>query len=272
MTNDLITTASSPRAKPPMQARPRKKRAFRFSDDFLAKYKLPEGRREVILFEEGTGLGIRVSQTGVISFIVQLRLKDDGGRHRETLGVYGKLTIEAAREAAQALAGKIAMGVNPKAEARAKAAQEAAEAAIRAEAEEMNHFTLHALTELWWRRHLKAKRPQYATPTTSEADFATVAPAFLTDKQAAEYLGLTPHQLYLYRRGKKAEGPPFTMYGARIRYPVAGLRQWAASLPQFTNRAQAYAANPKRAKGAARQRSTTAHARQAKVEKRGRRK
>ena len=58
------------------------------------------------------------------------------------------------------------------------------------------------------------------------------------------------------------------MHGARIRYPVAGLRKWAASLPQFATRAEAYAANPQRAKGAARQRAGTEHARKAKIVKR----
>ena len=61
----------------------------------------------MIQFEEGTGLGVRLSQTGQIRLIVQLKLKD-GSRHRETLGAYGKLTIESARAAAQAIAGKIA--------------------------------------------------------------------------------------------------------------------------------------------------------------------
>lgn len=102
-------------------------------------------------------------------------------------------------------------------------------------------------------------------PTESEFE---VAPAFLTDAQAAKLLGLTPHQLYLYRAGKKSGGPPFVQHGVRIRYPVAGLKQWAASLPQFTTRAEAYAANPKRAKGAARQRATTEQARKAKIVKR----
>ena len=58
------------------------------------------------------------------------------------------------------------------------------------------------------------------------------------------------------------------MHGARVRYPVAGLRKWAESLPQFTNRAQAYAAHPQRAKGAARQRAATEKARKAKIAKR----
>ena len=102
-------------------------------------------------------------------------------------------------------------------------------------------------------------------PAETEFD---VAPAFLTEAQGATLLGLTPHQLYLFRSGKKPGGPPFVMHGARVRYPVAGLRKWAASLPQFTTRAEAYAANPKRAKGAARQRAGTEQARKAKIEKR----
>ena len=76
--------------------------AFRFSDAFIEQdSRCRTGRREVIQFEDSTGLGVRVSQTGQISFIVQLKLKD-GSRHRETLGAYGKLTIDSARAAAQA--------------------------------------------------------------------------------------------------------------------------------------------------------------------------
>jgi hypothetical protein len=114
---------------------------------------------------------------------------------------------------------------------------------------------------------MKVRVPASVDSEPADAEFE-VAPAFLTDAQAAKLLGLTPHQLYLYRRGKKAGGPPFVMHGARVRYPVADLREWAASLPQFVNRAQAYAADPVRAKGAARQRATTARARKAKIEKR----
>ena len=69
----IIIPAARGRDEPPMQARPR---GFRFSDAFLKKLKVPEGQREVIQFEAGTGLGVRVSANGQISFIVQLRLKD----------------------------------------------------------------------------------------------------------------------------------------------------------------------------------------------------
>jgi hypothetical protein len=75
-----------------------------------------------------------------MSFIPQLRL-NDGSRYRETIGPYGKLTIEAAREAVQALAGDIAKGVDP----RLKAREAEAAARAAAEAEEAAKFTVRAL-------------------------------------------------------------------------------------------------------------------------------
>jgi hypothetical protein len=86
-----------------------------------------------------------------------------------------------------------------------------------------------------------------------------LAPAFATDIQAADYLGLTPHQLYLHRR--RGTGPPFVQHGVRTRYPIAELVEWAKNLPRFTSRAQAYVADPERAVSALRQRTATAKAR-----------
>jgi hypothetical protein len=80
-----------------------------------------------------------------------------------------------------------------------------------------------------------------------------LAPMFVTDEQAAVVTGLTTHQLYLYRR--RGGGPPFVVHGVRVRYPIDGLRAWAAELPRFSSRAEAYAYDPKRADGAARQRA-----------------
>ena len=164
-----LTTALAPRApgrrraEPSLKAKPR---GFRFTDAFIKKItgRLDEylnGRREVIQFEAATGLGVRVSQTGQISFIVQLKLKD-GSRHRETLGGYGKLTIESARAAAQALAGKIAIGIDPRAEAREKADKEAADARAKAEQDAIDRLTLRVMIDQWRRKHLNGKRPSYA--------------------------------------------------------------------------------------------------------------
>jgi hypothetical protein len=84
-------------------------------------------------------------------------------------------------------------------------------------------------------------------------------PRFLTEDQAGELLGLHPHQLYLHRR--RGGGPPFVMFHARVRYPLAELLEWARNLPRFTSRAEAYVADPMRAEAAQRQRTATAFAR-----------
>ena len=103
--------------------------------------------------------------------------------------------------------------------------------------------------------------------TQSDSESDALAPAFLNEAGAADFVGITAHQLYLHRR--KGTGPPFVMHGARVRYPVDDLKQWAAALPRFTSIAQALVANPARAEGARRQRATTAIARKARQENRG---
>jgi hypothetical protein len=107
---------------------------------------------------------------------------------------------------------------------------------------------------------------------TSEADSTPAAvlddalsPMFATDEQAAVVAGITTHQLYLLRR--RGGGPPFVQHGARIRYPIDSLRAWAAELPRFTSRAEAYAHDPRRARAAAKQRTATAQARRSRHSK-----
>jgi integrase len=137
-----------------------KPRAFRFTDDFLKKAMTParlKGRREVVQFEDGTGLGARVSASN-ISFLVQLPRK---GRtpYRATIGRWGVLTVEQARDAVKVLAGKIALGIDPDDERRAEEARRKAEA----EAEEAKRFTVRVLVHRWNRDHLSGQRPNYAT-------------------------------------------------------------------------------------------------------------
>ena len=234
MPDTLTTTPPSitpnrRRAKPPAPRRPGKKRAFRFSDDFLAKYKMPEGRREAILFEEATGLGVRISQTGQVSFIVQLKLKD-GGRHRETLGAYGKLTIDSARAAAQALAGKIAMGVDLQQER----AEAEAKVKAKAEAEEAKKFTVGVLIDQWRRRHLNAKRPQYALRAfrNVERTFKTLlkVPAVSVkraDVRKALEAFLEPQTVKRAGRGNRTVGGPSAARNAAASLKAAF--KWAAS-------------------------------------------
>ncbi len=57
------------------------------------------------------GFGIRVTPTGVKSFIIQKRIK--GKDKRITVGRFGALTVEQARKQAQKLIGQIATGGDP---------------------------------------------------------------------------------------------------------------------------------------------------------------
>ena len=136
---------------------PKRQARVRFTDAFLKKIKMPEGRREVFQFETGTGLGVRVSETGNISFIVQTRLKD-GRRWRETLGSYGGLTIEDARSIAQERSADAKRG-GEHGDLFKKHADAIMTARLSADARK---FTLRALIERWRRDHLSQKRQGYA--------------------------------------------------------------------------------------------------------------
>ena len=61
--------------------------------------------------EKLAGFGIRVTSTGVKSFILQRRI--NGRDKRITIGRYGDLTAEQAKKEAKKLAGEIAGGVDP---------------------------------------------------------------------------------------------------------------------------------------------------------------
>ena len=129
----------------------------RFTDTYLEKLRVPEDKREIIQFESNTGLGVRASATGNISFICQTRLKD-GRRWRETLGAYGALTIAAARSIAQERSADAKRG-GEGGDLFKKHADEIAEARLSARARK---FTLGALIERWQRDHLSQQRQSYA--------------------------------------------------------------------------------------------------------------
>lgn len=57
------------------------------------------------------GFGLRITASGVRSFIVQKRI--NGKEHRSTIGRYGTLTPEQARKEAQKFLGQVAQGIDP---------------------------------------------------------------------------------------------------------------------------------------------------------------
>jgi integrase len=128
---------------------------LKFTDAYLSKLKVPDGKRDITVFEaSGSGLGVRAANTGKIAFIVQLRL-DDGSRWRETLGEYGKLTIKQAQALVQKRAFDKTRGVDLHEQRDKKIAQSKA-------AEDARKFTLRELISRWRDKHLVNQRPSYA--------------------------------------------------------------------------------------------------------------
>ncbi|MFI0902189.1 helix-turn-helix transcriptional regulator [Streptomyces sioyaensis] len=77
-------------------------------------------------------------------------------------------------------------------------------------------------------------------PTASPGALHT---AFLTVKDAAEYLGLSPHTLYVWRH--RRQGPPSFRMGprGRVMYRLEALDAWVREQEQADSRSNA-ALNP----------------------------
>jgi hypothetical protein len=136
-----------------------------FTDAFLKKLAVPKGRKDIVLFEDGSGLGVRKTDRGAVSFLIQIRSRD-GRRWRETLKTsWPTLTIAAARDALKVRAAELALGVDPFEERQTAAAELEAkrevEAAAKAKAE-ADEFTLRVLMRRWDHHALAHRRASYA--------------------------------------------------------------------------------------------------------------
>ncbi|GHE73943.1 helix-turn-helix transcriptional regulator [Streptomyces cellulosae] len=58
--------------------------------------------------------------------------------------------------------------------------------------------------------------------------------AFLNLPQAAEYLGLSPNTLYVWRH--RRQGPPSFRMGRRVMYRIAALNEWVHTQEQADSR------------------------------------
>ena len=211
-TDRMLVPIMSPATQPATQT------YRRFSDAMLAKLKVPPGARELIKFEAGTGLGVRVSASGQISFIGQLPLPD-AARWRWTIGVYGQITVDDARAVVQALAGDIARGVDP----RQKRVELEAAAKAKAKDAEAKQFTVRVLTERWTRDSLSTRRPSYAKRAA-----AGVVRTFkhLFDTPAAALTRADVRQALEAKRAKKVK----TTGRSRIEGGPGAVRNAAVSL------------------------------------------
>ncbi|MES9933553.1 MAG: integrase family protein [Candidatus Sedimenticola sp. PURPLELP] len=83
---------------------------------------IPEGKGQAFLRDSVLpGFGLRITPKGTKSYIVEKRI--EGRVRRQTLGRHGVLTVEQARREAQKVLGKIAMGIDPVAERKTRAAR-----------------------------------------------------------------------------------------------------------------------------------------------------
>jgi integrase len=128
----------------------------KLTNQVLKTLAVGEGAKDRIVFDtECRGLGVRVTAAGARVFLVQWTDPATKQKRRETLGAWGGITIEQAREAARVKLGDVAKGIDPRA---VRLAQR--EAAKREKAE--TALTLEAMVADWASLHLAHKRPRYA--------------------------------------------------------------------------------------------------------------
>jgi len=127
----------------------------KFTEDLLDSLTVEPGKRDRLVFDTDVrGLGVRVTAKSK-TFLVQWTDPATKRKQREPLGLWGSITIKAARDAAKIRLGKVAGGINPRAE-RIKAIEHAK--MERAE----KSLTFDKLLSSWADLHLSKKRPGYA--------------------------------------------------------------------------------------------------------------
>jgi len=113
----------------------------------------PETRNRLVFDDVQRGLAVRVTAGGSKTYLCQYTA--GSARQRVPLGACNAISLKAARKAAEAIMGRVAMGEDPAAERKAAAtAQKVREA--------RDTFTLGVLIGDWERLHLSGKRPVYA--------------------------------------------------------------------------------------------------------------
>jgi integrase len=128
----------------------------KLTDRLLGSLKLKPGQKDRLVFDtECSGLAVRLTAAGTRKFLAQWSDKATGRKRRETIGVWGSITITAAREAARGVLGHVARGVDPAADRERQKLQADAE-------REETALTLDKLITDWATIHLAQRRPRYA--------------------------------------------------------------------------------------------------------------
>jgi integrase len=123
-----------------------------------------KGGKDRLVFDDGQrGLAVRVTTSGGRTYLAQYTLH--GHKWRVPLGACSAVSLAKAREAAAAIMGDVAKGLNPAA-VRKEAAK--AERAKRAR----DRLTLRVLIEDWNRLHLADRRASYAVEAVRALHYA----------------------------------------------------------------------------------------------------
>ena len=121
----------------------------------IEKLLCPTGRKDMLVFDdEQQGLGVRVTANGGKTYIVQYR-GPGGLKRRMPIGSFSAISLGAAREAARAIMGDAAKGLDPFADRKQKVIE--ARAQVEREA-----LTLDALIGQWAERRLSSRRQSYS--------------------------------------------------------------------------------------------------------------
>jgi hypothetical protein len=128
---------------------------MQFTQNRIEKLVCPAGKKDVLVFDdEQQGLGIRATANGGKTYIVQYRAPG-GLKRRMPIGSFSAISLTAAREAARAIMGDAAKGLDPFADRRKKVVEAQAQA-------ERDALTLDALISQWAERRLSSRRQSYS--------------------------------------------------------------------------------------------------------------
>ena len=125
------------------------------------------GRKDRLVFDDAQrGLAVRVAASGGRTYLCQYTLH--GHKWRVPLGACSAVSLYRAREAAAAVMGDVAKGLNPAAKRKEAAAAERARR-VR------DRLTLRVLIDDWNRLHLAERRPSYAAEAVRALHYAFAA-------------------------------------------------------------------------------------------------
>lgn len=138
---------------------------MKLTEKIIASLACEVGQKDRLVFDDTVrGLGLRISQTGAKSFLVQYR-NASGAKRRLPVGAWGAITLEQARQAAQSVLGHVASGRDPYSERKTEKENAQREA-------DGDKLTLSALLLDWHSIGLASRRESYRHEAVRAVSFA----------------------------------------------------------------------------------------------------